>query len=584
MATSVRIRTEVGEETLDLEEFEERIARGEVAPHCPVYFPTPDGPRWVRAGDLELFRARFDAGRHTFARRFHLARVPWATVALIAVNLGIHAYLTQDDGVDTDDMVRFGAKVAPLIGDLGQFWRLLAANFIHRDWVHVGFNMFVLFNVGGALENAYRPVDYLWVLYASALGCTVTSLALAPEAISVGASGMAYGAMGGALVFGLKYREILPGRYRRLLGEAAIPTILVFLYVGWSSVGVDNWGHLGGLLFGGAMAAFLPPRMLLAEPTTRLNTFTRLLPMVLLTLLLVFGGRAITPALPPLQAVRDDPYGLLVQVPTTWRRGAEQYGQLAYYNGLPGLGRARFAADAHVAETGSTLQDEARSFIQTSLKDVDGQKQLKDLVVEPVQATQLAGRDGLRVSARYRGDEGGLTRVRAYFVARGQVVYRVLFALSDAYPDYDRVADEMLEEIRFSEPTELREARARALLAPGSFLALSSLGDALAQLGELREAVNVYARAAALRPEDGGLLARYASALMQSGRIEDGCLRAHQAQKLAPAALEAQLAVADCQVGRGDRDGARTTLHEAQKLSPDHRGLLQRLRGLDEAR
>ena len=203
MAATVRIRTEQGEEALDLEELEARISRGEIAPFCPVYFPTPEGTRWVKAEDLELFRALFSPARHTFARRFRLTRIPWLTLGLIAANFAVFLAMRAEGPLDTDAMVRWGAKVLPLVGDLGETWRLFTANFIHRDWVHIGFNAFMIFNVGGALENAYRPLDYLALLLASALGYTLTSLAFAGDAISVGASGIAFGCLGAAVVFGL---------------------------------------------------------------------------------------------------------------------------------------------------------------------------------------------------------------------------------------------------------------------------------------------------------------------------------------------------------------------------------------------
>ncbi len=576
MATSLRIRTEAGEESLDLEEFEARVSRGEIAPHCPVYFPTLSGHRWVKAGDLELFRVRFSPAKHTFARRFHLARVPWLTFGLIVVNFAVFLWMQSEGPIDTDPMVKWGAKVAPLIGDLGQFWRLLAANFIHRDLVHIGFNAFVIFNVGGALENAYRPVDYLLLLFVSALGCTVTSLALAANAISVGASGIAYGAMGGAVVFGLKYRELLPSRYRRILGEAAIPTILVFLYIGWTSTEVDNWGHLGGLLFGAATAAFLPPRLLLDQPTSLASTVIRLSPMVLVTGFLLFGGRVLAPALPPLAPVSDDDFGLLVRVPTTWRRVADRFGQMAYYNGLPGLGRAAFAANAHAAGSGRTLQDEVDEFVKSQLQVPAEANRLTDLTVEKPQPTQLAGRDALLLQAHYQ-DEGGPTHVRAYFVPRGNIVYQLVFALPEVYSDYERVAEEMLGAIRFTEPAGLREVRGRVLLSPGSVGALAQLGDALSQLGEVSEAAAAFVRAESLRPTDADLKARLAQVLFQEGQVESGCLKATEASTLSPGSLEPLLARADCSLARGDVEGARTSLELAQKLAPDDRGVLRRL-------
>lgn len=569
MAATVRIRTEIGEEVLDLEEFEGRISRGEIAPHCPVLFPTPEGPRWVKAGDLELFRALFSPARHAFARRFRLGRVPWLTLVFIAANFAVFLQMKSEGPLDTDSMVRWGAKVLPLIGDLGQTWRLLTANFIHRDWVHIGFNVFMIFNVGGALENAYRPLDYVALLLASALGCTLTSLAFASDAISVGASGIAFGCLGAAVVFGLRYREILPRRYRQLLGEAAIPFFLVFLYIGWTSPGVDNWGHLGGLLFGAAAAGLLPARLLLPQQTSWGSSVARAVPLLAVVLLLTFGGRLLAPALPPLQPVRDDDFGLSVHVPETWRRGVERKAPLAFHNALPGLGQAVFAATPKLVGPDQPLQAEIDAFVRDDLRALQDRGEIANLQVDKPQPAQVAGRDALLVTARYESDESGPTRVRAYFVPRGNTVYELAFRLPEAYPGYERVADAMLEAVRFTEPSALRQARARAILAPAAPVALAQLGDTLGQLGEPLEAARILARASALAPSDRSLPARMARELFAAGLVEEGCQAAQRAgEPDGAAALEVLLARADCARARGDRTEARRLLVAAQQLAP----------------
>ena len=590
MAATVRIRTEAGEEALDLEEFEGRISRGEVAPHCPVYFPTPEGARWVKASDLELFRALFHPERHTFARRFRLARIPWLTLGLIAINFAVFLLMRAEGPIDTDAMVRWGAKVLPLVGDLGETWRLISANFIHRDWIHIGFNVFMIFNVGGALENAYRPLDYLALLLASALGCTLTSLAFAGDAISIGASGIAFGCLGGAVVFGLRYREILPKRYRQLLGEAAIPFFLVFLYIGWTSPGVDNWGHLGGLLFGAATAGLLPARLLLSRRTSWGSSVARAIPLVGVLLLLTFGGRVLAPALPPLSPVRDDEFGISVQVPQTWRRGVERLAPLAFHNALPGLGRAVFAATPKLLGPDVPLQADVDGFVRDDLKALESRGEISELTLEPLVPAQVAGRDALLLRARYESDESGATRVRAYFVPRGSTVYELVFRLPEAYPGYERVADAMLDAVRFTEPSALRRARARVLLAPEAPLALAVLGDTLGELGEPLEASRMLQRAEPLQPGDRSIPARLGRELIEAGQLDQGCAAAGRAAatdlkpddtKDSPwttpdaahaawgnAALEVLLAQFDCARARGDVTSAKQLLQVAQALAP----------------
>ena len=44
-------------------------------------------------------------------------------------------------------LLAIGAKARPRIIEDGETWRLLVANLLHRDIVHLGFNLFALLNI-----------------------------------------------------------------------------------------------------------------------------------------------------------------------------------------------------------------------------------------------------------------------------------------------------------------------------------------------------------------------------------------------------------------------------------------------------
>ncbi|MFI5413942.1 MAG: rhomboid family intramembrane serine protease, partial [Candidatus Lutacidiplasmatales archaeon] len=289
-SAEIRVRTDRGEERLDLDEFEIRVRRGEIAPQCPVLFPVVTGEAWVPAGSLEFFRQVYSPRRLHFSRAFSLGGFPRVTAGFIALCIAWYLAMGLWPRASPDDtLLAYGAKAGPLMLDLGQYWRLITANLVHKDVVHIAVNLFVLFNFGGALENAFRPLDTLMVFVASALGTTLASFAFG-DPISAGASGVAYGALGGAVVFGIKYRDLLPLRYRRLLGGAVVPTVLVFLFIGWTSNGVDNWGHLGGLLSGGLVVSQLRPRLLSDAPSRAALLWGRVLPLAAVGLVLALLG------------------------------------------------------------------------------------------------------------------------------------------------------------------------------------------------------------------------------------------------------------------------------------------------------
>jgi rhomboid protease GluP len=486
-SAAITVRTERGEERLDLEEFEARVARGEIAPQCPVSFPAVTDDRWVPAGSLEIFRQRYSPRRLHFASAFRLSGFPRMTTAFILLNLLWYAAIELLPHGDVEDtMLFYGAKAGALLFDLGQYWRLLTANFVHKDPLHIAVNLFVLFNFAGALENAYRPLDMLLLFFNSALGTTLLSTAVV-DPISAGASGVAYGALGGAAVFGLKYRAILPERYRAVLGGAVVPTVLVFLFIGWTSSSVDNWGHLGGLIAGSATVAFLKPRLLSDPPSLLRSVLTRLVPVAAGIGLLFIIGPLTRGAVPRLTHELDDELGLSLAFPSEWERGAPRFGGRTYFNGLSGYGHAHLSAAGSLLDSAPGLPDLLDDLVQKELLDPQKEDRLHvDRLEEPVAST-LAGQPALSREARF--SSGGDSLVfRAITFCRGRLCYVLEMAWDEAMPGYRELFDRLLSEAHLEEPAFLRRARARRLFAPDSTATKEGLDEALAALrGEVSE-------------------------------------------------------------------------------------------------
>jgi len=264
MTATVTLRTDAGDEELDLADFEMRLERGEISPQSLVRFPGVTGVDFVNACELEIYQRLHQPKAAYFQRRFGLSHFPFLTSGIIALNVAIFLLTVENGVLPLDSKVALGAKVGPLILDLGEVWRLFTANFLHHDALHLGLNMFVLFNVGYVLENTYRTLDYLWLLVFTGV-VTMTASLMMNDSITVGASGIVFGCMGGIVAFGLRYHRQLPALYRTLLSNAAIPIVLGLLLIGVTSQGVDNGAHIGGLLAGLLTGFFLRPRLLAAS-------------------------------------------------------------------------------------------------------------------------------------------------------------------------------------------------------------------------------------------------------------------------------------------------------------------------------
>jgi tetratricopeptide (TPR) repeat protein len=83
-----------------------------------------------------------------------------------------------------------------------------------------------------------------------------------PDQRSRGASAGDFGLLAALVVVGWRYQEVLPKRSRPAFGIAVLVFTLHSLLRTFGSEGVDYWGHLGGLLGGGGLAALLQPQVL----------------------------------------------------------------------------------------------------------------------------------------------------------------------------------------------------------------------------------------------------------------------------------------------------------------------------------
>ncbi|MFL5321451.1 MAG: rhomboid family intramembrane serine protease, partial [Myxococcaceae bacterium] len=357
-------------------------------------------------------------------------------------------------------------------------------------------------------------------------------------------------------------------RYRRVLGEAAIPIVLIFLWIGWTSVGVDNSAHLGGLAAGLAVAPLLRPRLLADRPRSKWSPALRAIPAIGLLLCLLFGDMIFAAHLPPLRTERDDKFGISVPVPTEWRRGANRLGQLAYNNGLPDLGRATFAAEAVIGSEPADANAEAARFVAEDLQPKGvGEGVLKVNTPSVPKAARIGDRDAVMVKADF--DESfGSTHLIAYFVPRGDVVYRLVFTYPEAYPGYAHVVDQMVAGMKFDEPESVRQARASALLFPNAGWSWAQLGESLRRVGEFGSAAEALRVAVKAEPNDVPVRAQYALALLQSGQIENGCKASDDALLYGPRDSRALEVAARCELARGDTAAALLRVHTALEVAP----------------
>ncbi|CBI23843.3 hypothetical protein VitviT2T_018603 [Vitis vinifera] len=180
-------------------------------------------------------------------RRNSLRGRQWTNI-LIAINVLVFIGQAATQG----KLLLWGAKINSLI-DKGQFWRLATSSFLHANIGHLMVNCFSLNSVGPTVENLSGPRRYLAVYFTSAIASSAMSYWLC-KGPAVGASGAIFGLVGSVAVFMMRHRGLVGDSKESLQHIARV--IVLNMVIGCLSKGIDNWGHLGGLL-GGLVTSWL---------------------------------------------------------------------------------------------------------------------------------------------------------------------------------------------------------------------------------------------------------------------------------------------------------------------------------------
>jgi membrane associated rhomboid family serine protease/tetratricopeptide (TPR) repeat protein len=185
---------------------------------------------------------------------------PLATFVLLTLNVIIFLLMTLAGGSQNPQvLLDFGASYAPYL-HRGEYWRLVMPMFLHIGWLHLAVNSYALYLLGPILERVYGYGRFAGFYVATGIGSSFLSMSLS-HSVAAGASGAIFGIAGAMLVTGYLHRNAIPPHWGRAFGRGILPFIVVNLAFGFSVRGIDNWGHLGGLISGILLALFIaPPR------------------------------------------------------------------------------------------------------------------------------------------------------------------------------------------------------------------------------------------------------------------------------------------------------------------------------------
>jgi rhomboid protease GluP len=183
---------------------------------------------------------------------------PYATYVLIGICVVVYLFQVGTQSLLGEDIPAiWGVKDNQLIMQ-GQLWRLITPIFLHSDTtiLHIAFNMYALFFIGTDVELFFGRRRYLGLFILSGFAGNVISFMFSQNP-SLGSSTSIFGLLGAEGVLLYQNRVIFASIVRRRLSQVIIIAV-ANLIIGLTP-GIDNWGHIGGLIGGTLFAWFGGP-------------------------------------------------------------------------------------------------------------------------------------------------------------------------------------------------------------------------------------------------------------------------------------------------------------------------------------
>jgi rhomboid protease GluP len=176
-----------------------------------------------------------------------------ATPVLVAANILVFAAMIAT-GVHlltptTQSIMDWGANFGPKTMN-GQWWRLVTSLFLHFGVLHLGLNMWVLWDIGRLVERLVGNVGFIALYFVSGIAGSIASLAWHPTVISAGASGAVFGVVGALLGFVAFRRDTVPAAVLKQLRNSMAAFLIYNVLFGMMASGIDMAAHLGGLAAG----------------------------------------------------------------------------------------------------------------------------------------------------------------------------------------------------------------------------------------------------------------------------------------------------------------------------------------------
>lgn len=225
---------------------------------APVGFRCPDCVREQRVRGSRSrvvtrgqIRSRWSAGPVSAPAGLSATRVLIALnviMFIVEVVAGASGFL---GGGSTQALLNLGALWPGAVIVQHEYWRMFTTMFLHDGILHIVFNMWALWAIGGFMEAALGRLKFVLLYFISGFAGSVLILLAAPvTSLVVGASGAIFG------IFGALAVHAFLNRGRDLQSRALLSQVLFLLAINLVftfTAGRISWqAHIGGLVVGAA--------------------------------------------------------------------------------------------------------------------------------------------------------------------------------------------------------------------------------------------------------------------------------------------------------------------------------------------
>lgn len=231
--------------------------------------PLERKPRIVTPEEVNAQQAKAEQGPRRIPIRYedYDARLI-VTYILIAINVFIFGIGYVNPALN-DQFIISASNFPPGVLVDHEFYRLFTAMFLHGGLNHLFFNMIVLYVVGQRMEPVFGHVRFGVIYLLGGLAGSLFSVMFGEFMIaSIGASGAVFAVWVAEAMHLYRHRDLygpMAIQRLRMLSVVMVMNLVFGVLANLSSEGpgIDNWGHIGGLVGGAILTYLIGPKFML---------------------------------------------------------------------------------------------------------------------------------------------------------------------------------------------------------------------------------------------------------------------------------------------------------------------------------